>query len=234
MKNRGRSFVTIIFIVTTIAAGAAALYFGVEYSKVKNENQLENKIESTESKADEKTENKVTEKIVEKYAKPVSLDSSKCINKSGEYKINISNNSSYVSCYVKDEDSTKASITVYWNTVAAALGINSNSIKGNISTFEISCSGKIIDIVGTTFKNTGDYFTVMFLLDDGSIEYIPLKKALNENNVISYGKIPEVSNVSYIIPDVSYDNGHVVVGLKDDGSFYNLSELLLETGNYNF
>ena len=42
MKNRGSSFVTIIFIVTTIAAGVVALYFGVEYSKVKNVNQLEN------------------------------------------------------------------------------------------------------------------------------------------------------------------------------------------------
>ena len=239
MESKRKNVYITIFVITTIVAATLAVYFGLEYKKLKEDNSKQDVSVKESTSLDEKNEEKgeVTvkevEKVVEKFSLPTSIDSSKCINQKGEYKLNIGDESSYVVCSM-DDTRTKATLGIYWDRISKVYGVSPNGGMGNYDTREVTLNGKVKSVVCTSFGQTGDYCTVLFLLEDGTVEYIPLRKAVMNNNFNSCGKISNVSGVSYITGNVSYANGHAIIGLKDDGTFYNLSELLMKTGDYNF
>ena len=81
--------------------------------------------------------------------------------------------------------------------------------------------------------------TIFFLMEDGTVEYIPLYYALKNNDIRSYGAINEVSDVVNLIsvaaqPKDSPVGGHLsVLALKADGTYYDLLGYLAKTSYYD-
>lgn len=67
---------------------------------------------------------------------------------------------------------------------------------------------------------------LFFLMEDGSVEYMHIIKALNEKEYKSYGKLNGVEDVVEIIEASTNRNGMCPVAIKQDGSFYDLSKLI--------
>lgn len=95
---------------------------------------------------------------------------------------------------------------------------------------------RIVDVFVGGFGNGMGNETMLFLMEDGTVEYMPIMKAYKEKNYRSHGKIPGVENVIkfmngdyYHIPYGPYSN---VFAQRADGKFYSLAEILYETGNY--
>ena len=79
--------------------------------------------------------------------------------------------------------------------------------------------------------------TIFILLEDGSVEYIPLVHAFKESvaTIKSYGKLDGVSDVvkfSMAAVEDGFSGYGTTIAIKSDGSFYDLSTILEETGNY--
>ena len=95
---------------------------------------------------------------------------------------------------------------------------------------------KIVDVFVSGFGNGMGDETMFFLMDDGTVEYMPIWKAYKAKNYHSYGKLPNVENVIkfmrgdyWHIPHGSYAN---TFAQRADGKFYSLDAILRSTGNY--
>lgn len=79
--------------------------------------------------------------------------------------------------------------------------------------------------------------TLFFLMEDGTVEYVPIRRALSINNeaISSYGALPSVSGVVkfYNVQARQASSGYAtVLAQKANGTYYDLSQVLEATGNY--
>ena len=76
------------------------------------------------------------------------------------------------------------------------------------------------------------------LLDDGTVEYIPLVHMFNnaQEHAVSYGKVPGATDVvKFVSAQVSGEkaSGYVTtLAIRSDGSFYDMLDALKDSGNY--
>lgn len=69
---------------------------------------------------------------------------------------------------------------------------------------------------------------LFILMEDGSVEYIPLYDAIRDNNIKSYGKINDIENITNLYSVCAKKKGSPIGGFqsiiaqKSDGSFYDL------------
>ena len=65
---------------------------------------------------------------------------------------------------------------------------------------------------------------MFILLEDGSVEYIPIVQMFNnvQGEVVSYGKINGVSDVIKFALASTSDGGVTTLAIKKDGTFYDL------------
>ena len=126
-----------------------------------------------------------------------------------------------------------------WNSVKSTYGVNipsgvvEASKEVQISNFDKEISS--IYILG--FGHEVGRETLLFLMKDGTVEYMPIAKALKEQEFKSYGMLPDVEKVSLISQGncaPEFGGWADIFAIKDDGSFYILSEILKGTENYNF
>ena len=81
---------------------------------------------------------------------------------------------------------------------------------------------------------------ILFLMEDGTVEYIPLLKDINDNwgqqdntkKANSYGKLDGVKDIISLIP-AEADGYHTILARQVDGTVIDLNEALSATGNYN-
>lgn len=95
---------------------------------------------------------------------------------------------------------------------------------------------RVVDMLVTGFGQAIGDETVFFLMDDGTVEYLPVIKAIKENKFESYGKLPGLENVIGF-PQIQITYGVVGGGVNAytqtaDGKVYSLYEIIRETGNY--
>lgn len=128
---------------------------------------------------------------------------------------------------------------------------NSNELK----TYYLNCSSSSCNIIEENgeiyatidnFQNKiRDYYFIMFgqaagsekiffVMDDGSVEYMPVSAALTENKIESYGKIDGLKNIIKIhqieVSSFGYDKGLIgrgagAIAEDVDGNFYDLYNL---------
>lgn len=256
MENKRKNIYIVIFVITTIIASCVAVYF---YVMRKNDKQtLEAKIQemSSQSNIVNKNENniksetdttikeEVDEKVVYKYTRP-TIDVNKCINaqKDVEYQIKKEDSmSDDISCSV-NRDKKSVTLTINWENMKKMYQINSpTEIKGNSETVTIdNFSNEIIDVCIVRLGQGIGKETILFLMKDGTVEYIPIYRALKNKEYKSYGKlngldlIVDISKGAVVSSNSEYVGGHITAfAIKEDGSFYDLYEILENTGNYNF
>ena len=107
------------------------------------------------------------------------------------------------------------------------------STRNDIVNSKINFDKKIVDIFFGEMGQDSSGDTLFILLEDGTIEYIPIVHMFNhvQAEVISYGKVNNISDVTKFALS-STSNGITTLAIKGDGSFYDLWYALKDTGNY--
>lgn len=243
MESKRKNTYIVIFVITTIICACLAIFFYLdgdkkvaklksEVTKVKeNQNINENKKDVVED--DKDTKEVIKEKIVYKFQRP-NIDSSKCINPyaNGNYDIKRTADSSY-GCYTaKINSKNEVELNIYWDAIEKRMGIMKPSTVSNALPTEKKLinnfQGNVTDIYIEKITDGVDE-VLYFLMEDGSVEYMRMGTALQNDSYKSYGKLNGVKDVVEIIGNVILD-GHLnySIGLKQDGSFYDLTNIVFE------
>ena len=132
-------------------------------------------------------------------------------------------------------DSTQKVLTFSYTPakVVEIYPISWQSTRNDLASSTINFEKKIVDVFfgGMGQSSSGD--TVFILLEDGTVEYIPIVHMFNnaQDGPISYGTINGVSDVAKFTLS-STAGGVTTLAIKNDGSFYDLWYALKDTGNY--
>lgn len=257
--------VVLILSVLTLAGIGTSVFFGIQNSDKDSEIvRLKNQLSSqTPTTPDEPTDNpdddsetpddseeitsEIRNKVLASVPSNLVLGSKNPLN--GNYDMAYSVSASL------DYTNPPFSASLNLSTSQATLTLNWDRIKevypaeyypylypdktGAESISDFSLSGTPIDILLTNFGNGGHSETLFFLMDDGTIEYMPLFKAIETNNLKSYGKLPNLSNAIKFYKGSSCPKegftgcGHDALAQRADGSFYGLYAAIQATDNYN-
>ena len=140
-----------------------------------------------------------------------------------------------------------AVITIDWGKYFDIYGTSVST--GEIRNYEITNFTKNIrEVYIGGFGQSSGYETAFYVMEDGTVEYTPIMNALGNNGsssetiMKSYGKINDVSGVVKIITGTDYclndqcmgDGAFNILGIKADGTFYNLSNILNKASYYSF
>lgn len=102
-------------------------------------------------------------------------------------------------------------------------------------TFDKKISQVLIDGSGQDATNSA----ILYLMEDGTVEYVPILKELNTNwgqpdntkKFNSYGKLNGISEVISLVP-AEAQGYHTVLAKKADGTVTNLADIFKATGNF--
>ena len=100
---------------------------------------------------------------------------------------------------------------------------------------------KIVQVLIGGFGQDATYNSILYLMEDGTLEYTPITKDLdtyfkqedNTKKFNSYGKLEGVKDIVYMMNVLFSAGGGTVVGRKADGTLVDLSEPLKATGNFD-
>lgn len=242
----------IILTLTTIIAACFALYFGINptvgSSNLKEENDIvSNKAGNLNTINDNTNYDKIisnntndnaNDTTNEKYTSTLRVDinTKKCLNSKENYEYNVyrSDNNSLlgISCII-DNDLVKIMFSDF-DKIKANYGIDvpSNLNSGNYITIDNFSSKKVVDIYIKSMGNAIGNEVIFFLMENGTVEYMPVRKALLNNNIRSYGKIEKLVNIVEIVDGrVNAVNGPGYItpfAITEDGSYYELYTLVSE------
>lgn len=102
-------------------------------------------------------------------------------------------------------------------------------------TFDKKIAQVLIDGAGQSATTSA----ILYLMEDGTVEYVPILKEINSNwqqsdntkKFNSYGKLNGVSEVISLVP-AEAQGYHTVLARKADGTVINLADTLNATGNF--
>lgn len=137
-----------------------------------------------------------------------------------------------------------ATITIDWSKYGSIYG---TSMWMNVENKYIvsNFTKNIKEVYIRGFGQAPGHETAIYVMEDGTVEYTPIKHALGNNGssedtiLKSYGKMENVSDVVTILTGIDYcdhciGEGLNLLGIKQDGTFYNLSSILYNTNYYSF
>ena len=142
-------------------------------------------------------------------------------------------------------DKTRKTARISYNgaTVSNALGLNWVTAT-DTSTYELidtkTFDKKIVQVLIDGSGQDASSATILYLMEDGTVEYVPILKDINTNwsqtdntkKFNSYGKLNGVSDIISLIP-AEAQGYHTVLARKADGTVINLADTFKATGNFN-
>lgn len=230
-NNKGLIITLIILILCLCGSVGYTVYDKVikkeTITEEKEETKKDQKVEKIENPEDNKEEVKETTNE-NSNQEILKFDGTKCAKQEqcSDYEYELVNwNAFNGEIDVSIIDGNKIHIGVNYGRIKDSWGINSSeTYKDYTLSFDKKIEKYHLDIIGQ--NATG---ACMFLLmEDGSVEYIPLYDAIKDNNIKSYGKISDIENISNLYTvEVRTKNSPIggqlsVIALKSDGSFYDL------------
>ncbi len=135
------------------------------------------------------------------------------------------------------EDIKSVKLSVDWSKMA--INYNNKSHSNTTETYTINFDKEITEVYLGDFGVTADLSTLFFLMKDKTIEYMPIRKATDTNNFVSYGKLPDVDGTikflsgGFSIPNSPVGGGLTTFAQKEDGTFLDLEPIIESTGNYS-
>ena len=185
----------------------------------------------SEKEVEEKDENKKEEDHSQSNYISLEVKDENCIN-SRDMDYTLTSNRG-VSVSLNDDNTVNLNITKN-----AYLSLTNNEVADN-QTFTISnFSKRVIDVFDGTIGQDIYGETLIFLMEDGSIEYLPVRYALYRGTVQSYGKLDNVEGIVKLYSVFARGKGDVtgggmsILAQKLDGTYYDLASILSATGNY--
>lgn len=141
-------------------------------------------------------------------------------------------------------DNTRKSARISYNgaTVSSTFGLGWVTATDTYSyelidtkSFDKKISQVLIDGSGQDATNSA----ILYLMEDGTVEYVPILKEINTNwqqsdntkKFNSYGKLNGISDVISLIP-AEAQGYHTVLARKADGTVTNLANTFKATGNF--
>lgn len=124
-------------------------------------------------------------------------------------------------------------IRLNWDNINKTYGINHLIEDNKVSEeVEIQTSQKVVDMFTAMFGQSSGYEAVLLLMEDGSVEYIPMAKALRDGEIKSYGKLEGLSNIAKFYLGSGYAPNVVGGGIDTfaqdvDGKIYSLHSMML-------
>jgi hypothetical protein len=99
--------------------------------------------------------------------------------------------------------------------------------------YTISFDKNVVDVHISNFESDPDYNVVLFLLDDGSIEYLLLERAITNNNFTAVSKIDNLSNVVKFYDGTACESGtpictKTVFAQTTNGSIFDLYSYIVK------
>ena len=142
-------------------------------------------------------------------------------------------------------DKTRKTARISYNgaTVSNAFGLNWVTAT-DTSTYELidtkTFDKKIVQVLIDGSGQDASSATILYLMEDGTVEYVPILKDINTNwsqtdntkKFNSYGKLNGVSDIISLIP-AEAQGYHTVLARKADGTVINLADTFKATGNFN-
>jgi len=142
-------------------------------------------------------------------------------------------------------DSTRKKATISFNgaTVSSSFGLGwTTSADKNVyekidtKTFDKKVTQVLIDGSGQSANS----MAILYLMEDGTVEYVPILKELktnwdqsdNSKKFNSYGKLEGITKVISLIPADSA-NYHTVLARQADGTVTDLIKVFNATGNFS-
>ncbi len=212
-KNTGLKVTIGILILIVIGMGVYIAYdkgviFKTSTTKEEKKEKVEKKVEEKEQK--------------EEKLKPLLFDSNKCINNDEmEYSINSSQFGVGVSL---NPDRRSVRFSGDWGIFGDKL----SNFEYNINNFQSNIS----DVAIAVFGYDGYSSAIVYLMEDGTIEYTPIRKAKEANDFKSYGKVNGIEDIVSIkiiygkVKNSPVGGGYSVAAIKEDGTFYDLSKFI--------
>lgn len=128
-------------------------------------------------------------------------------------------------------DNSAVDLYIYWSYITSYYGLTTEKTDRELA--KISFEQPVVDIaIGETGQNvSGD--VLLFLLADGTVEYLPVVKALTNNDFRSYGQLAGVTDVvKFYRVDAVSDTGDwqgyaSTLAQRDDGSIVDLQGFML-------
>lgn len=142
-------------------------------------------------------------------------------------------------------DKTRKTARISYNgaTVSNAFGLNWVTAT-DTSTYELidtkTFDKKITQVLIDGSGQDATSATILYLMEDGTVEYVPILKDINTNwsqtdntkKFNSYGKLNGISDIISLVP-AEAQGYHTVLARKADGTVINLADTFKATGNFN-
>ena len=194
------------------------------------------------------TEKVTTTQVVdEKDFDMTKFDDTKLINKiSGvTYTYEIVPSTVNVSVDAKVNDNKKSvEVKINWADYSKIYDDESLKDKGTLTYTVTGFKGNVRKVYVSGYGQGTGYETIYYVMEDGTVEFTGIADSLSKNGPTNNdalkisGKIDNVTGVTQIAyatsapKDSEYGAGLAVIGVRTDGSFYDLSRIL-DTTYYN-
>lgn len=211
----------VILIIIILGMGGYLVYDKVLSKEEKKETTNE-KVVKEEKKEETKTDD--TKKT------SGGFDSSKALNARDGVVYSLINSESGLDVrYKADENGNMKLYLSYAKDYVSGYGIDTTGVK-DYNEVEIISDKKILDVHIGIFGLDVAGTTVLLLMEDGTVEYIPVICSLKNNEFKIYGTFENVEGIVRLL-DASSSFSRTVLAQKADGTFYDLNEVLsLEYG----
>lgn len=246
-KKNGLSIVLVICIVIILALCGYIAYDKGVFSSSKDEKTTINN--PTTSGKEENTSNKGNSNQGENTTSPNSstttpeanpkyfYDISKCSNCDSNYNYNLMASGHLASAKLQSDNKTVI-VTIDYDDISSSTGndVSSTGIKEHT----VSFSKQVADIYYGEYSLDTTYGTLLFLMEDGTIEYIPILDAAVKGQIVSYGPISNVNNIVKLYSNIiATSKGNVgayytTFAQSTDGTLYDIMTILSNTGNYSY
>ncbi len=215
-KSTGKTILIIALLLAVIGLGGY-----IVYDKVLNK---ENEEPTKTEKQDGKTMGTEKQDSINYLFK---FNSSKVLSSNKDLKYSLSQAWSMTGININLGDNQKQiKISVSWNNL-----VDSNLKKDKYDEFVVNFSKEIEDIYIGTIGQDETGTIALFIMEDGSIEYIPIYSSLQKSEFKSSGQVSNLTNIvkfytaSAWIEDAG--GGHItVLAQSTDGTLYNLEDYI--------
>ena len=242
MKNKNILILIIVLLtITTIAATSTAVYFGLSQNKQEETTQQENEALKQENE-ELKLQIQDAQVQAENNGQKNEQGYKRIFKLNGE--VNVTNKSIPEANYVIERYSSSAegvyAILGNDNTVTLAFGnadehmsIQNYEKYSNTANVKINFGDKKVQNVynlGAGQSASGN--CILFLMEDGTVEYMPLIYAIIHEDFRSYGKLEGAENIVDITsayangPFEGAGSGNTVLLIQEDGTAYDIGEQL--------
>lgn len=166
------------------------------------------------------------------------LSDAKSINTTGEMTYSTGGSFDNAFSASLDLSNNQPALSLNWDRIKEIYPYLTTDKTGTENISDLGLSGKPTDMLLTGFGQAVGYEVLFFLMEDGTVEYIPLAKATKEGNIKSYGKLNNITNVIKFYSGSSCSKTGPGCGMQSlaqraDGNYYELYEAVKVTGNFD-